>query len=400
MPAAIRKMNESRALACLLSCGPMSRADLARELNLTRSTTSSIAVSLIEAGKLIEVNETVNKTQVRRTGRPGIFLKMNPGHALYLGVDIGARFLRLCAVNFLGKVHGLVERRIDAASHAPEIMVGIIAEMIDDFCDSLPDVSVVRGLNVSVPGLVDLSGHVLRAPPLGWKSVPLRDLLSTRLNRVRLMKLHNDANAFSIAELARHSDHELNDAVFLLIEDGIGGCVVSDGRIIRGHQGFAGEIGHIPVGEIGFCNVTGLAGAFENFVARGAVLARFRELGGSAESLPDFVACLKQGDTVAQQVIRDWAQYLGRGLAILTALLNPQTIILGGRVSELFYYGRDECIAALQSNTLPGSAIPDVAQAEIGPEGPAVGCALALHKELFTGDGDLAVSLKETPPHI
>lgn len=396
MPTAVRQINESRALACLLNNSPMSRADLARELKLTRSTASSIAASLIEAGKLVEIDETLDRTRARRTGRPAILLEMNPDHALYLGMDIGARYLRLCGVDFLGRVRNLVERRIDADSHAPEVMVGIVAEMIDDFCDSLPDVSPIRGLNVSVPGLVDLSGHVLRAPPLGWKSVPLRSLLSARLSRVGLMQLHNDANAFAIAELALHSDDCLDDVVFLLIEDGIGGCVISDGRIIKGHQGFAGEIGHIPIGKAGFCNVAGLAGAFENFTARGAVLARFRDLGGCAEGLSDFMACLDRGDRVAHQVISDWARYLGRGIAVLAALLNPQTIILGGRVSELFRYGREECMAALKANTLPGSATPNVVVAEVGPEGPAVGCALALHGELFANVEDLTVNLKET----
>lgn len=390
-PTAVRQVNESRALARLLSNGPMSRADLARELDLTRSTASSIVASLLKAGKVLETDEP-DEERANRTGRPAILLRMNADHALFLGADIGASYLRLCAVDFLGEMREFQEKRIEISSPDPEVLVGMLAEMVEDFAASLPDVSVIKGLNVSVPGVVNLTGDVLRAPPLGWKHVPLQRMLEERLKPLLVTRLLNDANAFAVAALERYGGQALNDAVFILLEDGVGGCIISDGRIIEGYQGFAGEIGHITIGGKGFCNLTGIEGALENFTARRAVLARFREQGGKADRLRDFQACLEEGDPVAKAVVREWAQYLGRGMAVLTTVLNPQTIILGGRVSLISPYGRSEYLSSLQSQLLPETSLPSIELSKVGPEGSAIGAALTLHKEHFELYGPMGAS--------
>ncbi|SFC79934.1 ROK family transcriptional regulator [Tropicimonas isoalkanivorans] len=381
-PTAVRQINEARALARLANQGPMSRADLARDLGLTRSTASSIVASLLEAGSVLETNEP-DPDRANKTGRPAIFLRLNPDHAVFLGAELGARCVRLCALDFRGEMRELRERHVEISSPEPTVMVQMLAEMVDDFVASLTDRSVVRGMNVSVPGVVNLAGEVLRAPPLGWKHVPLKDMLSDRLAPLPVMTLMNDADAFAAAALEIHGGRSLRDAVLMLMEDGVGGCILSDGQILKGSQGFAGEIGHMPIGGTGFCNITGIDGAFENYTARRAILARFREQGGEADRLGDFLTRLQNGDTVALAVVQEWAAYLGKGMALLTTLLNPTSIILGGRVSLLFPYGQSECLASLQRRLLPETTLPSIELSKIGPEGTAIGAALMLHNETF-----------------
>ncbi len=394
MPATVRQINAARALERLLAQGAMSRADLARELGLTRSTASRIAAALIEEGQVVERAED-DAARGQRSGRPAIRLELNPDHALFLGADIAAGHLRLAAVDFVGRVRHLADRPVD--STRPEDLVSALAKMVAGFRASRDRPAAIRGLNVSVPGIVDLSGEVRRAPPLGWQRVALLRLLRPRLGPVPVAGLVNDANAFAAAAREAHGGEALTDAVFLFIDEGVGACLVSGGRILYGRDGFAGEMGHIPMGEPGFDDRTGVSGAFENFVARRAILARHAALGGGAVDLPTFLARLEAGDPSAARVAADWARIFGRGMAMLTALLNPQTIVIGGRVAPLFRHARAAATDEMQRMLMPGSVAPQLEPARLGPEGPAVGAALMLQRQSFAGMAEVAAAGEAAP---
>lgn len=382
MPSTIRQINERRALNMLLLNQGMSRADLARDLGMTRSTASSIVLSLIDSGRVVEV-EDPGEDRATRTGRPAIGLELNADHAVFLGADIAASHMRLCAVDFSGKIRDLVECQIEETTPTPRQIAEQLKQLIAKLRQTIPQSMALGGINVSVPGVVGLNGDVLRAPPLGWKQVPLRQILSEVLDPVEVKHLVNDATAFAIADRDRRREGKLNNAVFMLLDEGVGGCIISEGRILQGQDGFAGEIGHIPVGTDGFCNLTGIDGALENFIARRAVLTRFKQLGGQAHSLKEFLSCLQAGDEIAKTLMSEWAQYFGRGLAILTTVLNPQAIIVGGRGADLFPHAKANILQALASHLLRETRIPDLELSPIGPEGAAVGSALMLHQSYF-----------------
>ncbi|OCX58195.1 hypothetical protein BFP70_19265 [Thioclava sp. SK-1] len=391
MPSTVRHMNETRALETLLHNGEMSRADLARELNLTRSTASSIVTSLIENGHVHEITtDSSDAERVQKTGRPGIRLSLNADRALFLGADIAARRLRLCAVDLLGQVRHLETLETTEDILAPDEIVERMGAMIDRYVASVPDVSVVKGVNVSVPGLVDFDGNVLRAPPLGWQRVALRDLLQSRLSRVQVLGLVNDANAFAYADWQARGTATLTDAIYLLLDDGVGGCVVSGGKILQGSDGFAGEIGHMLVGEGGFCNLTNVGGVLENYISRRALLQRYRDLGGVANRLQDFLDALARDEPVAHQVAADWAVYLGRGLANLTVLLNPRRVILGGRGAGVLPFAGGQLTAEISAHLLPATPLPAVEVSTVGPEAPAVGVAKMLHRNYFALRAELS----------
>ncbi|EIE52383.1 ROK family transcriptional regulator [Salipiger aestuarii] len=385
-PVVLRRMNEARALECLASTGAMSRADLARALNMTRSTSSSIVATLLDEGRVQEIEEQAGRRE-NRTGRPSIRLRLNPDHAHYLGADIGASFLRLSAVDYMGRSRYLREERVHDRPADPETVVARIGEMVEDYLATLKDPGIVVGVNVAVPGIVDLAGNILRAPPIGWAGVPFRNMLQARLGSLPVRRLVNDANAFALSARAlQRQDDALGDAVFLLLDDGIGGCIMTGGRILEGSSGIAGEIGHMPIGDTGFCNVPPVDGSLESYVARPAVLARYRALGGVAEHLSDYLDALDTGEPVARQVLMDWSWYLARGLAIVTTLLNPETVVIGGRVSTLFARGADHVTDALSRNLLEQTPVPRLILSGVGPEGVALGAAMLLHEMDFAED--------------
>lgn len=388
MPVAVRKMNEARALEALFSKGIMSRADIARVLKLTRSTASSIVASLIAEGQVQEVSAD-DSDREQKTGRPGISLHLNPNYAFYLGADVGAKDLRLCVLDFSGTLRTEVTHRFDQANPAPELVCARLAEMVQRVLADLPDHAAVKGLNVAIPGIVDLAGEILRAPPLNWRKVPFREQLAKAVGELPVHKLINDANAFAVAQLRRPDLIDTQDAVFLLMDDGIGGCILSGGRLLEGVSGVAAEIGHMPIGTKGHCNLTGIHGAFENYVSRGAILAHYASLGKQAATLTEFLAALDAGDSTAQKVLSVWTQDFARGLAILTALLNPARIVIGGRVAEMARRAEVDLLNALRSQLLEETPPPALELAGANGEGPAVGAAMILHHQHFAQFGPL-----------
>lgn len=382
MQSTVRKLNEARARNSLLRNRVMSRADLARDLHLTRATASSIVSALIDAGEVIERPDSSDQN-ANKTGRPAVQLRLNGEHAFFLGAYIGATRIYLCAVDFAGTSRHLSERDLTPEHLTPQGMVAQLAAMIDAFLADGVRADRIYGLAVAVPGVVDMQGNVLRAPPLGWVSVPLMRIIADALPSVPVVSVLNDASAFAIAAQDELDDEDLNDALFILLEDGIGGCIVSDGRTVNGRDGFAGEFGHIPVGKNGFFSLTGIEGALENFVSRGAVLARYRAVGGTAARFGDFLAHLSSGDARAMQVQSECIHYFARGLLIGASLLNPTAFVIGGRVSGLFHTAQDTIADILSAQLIQGTSVPKILMSSVTPEGPATGAALTLQKAVF-----------------
>ena len=381
MPLAVRLMNERRALQALLHDGAMSRAALARRLEITRSTASSIVANLVADGRVKELSAPAEE-DAQRTGRPGIRVALDPDHALFLGVDIGAQLIRLCVVDYTGALrHGDAQPLV--GGQGPEAVADQLARMVADYRASLPRPDAVAGLNVAVPGVVDAAGCVSRAPPLGWGQVALRDELQARLPEVPVVRLVNDANAFAVAERHAGEPAPPDEALYILIDEGVGGCIFAGGRMVEGAGGFAGEIGHMPFGRPGHGTLTGLPEAFENHVARGAVLTHLARCGGTADTLEALSMLLAEEVPAARKVLETWSADFGRGLAVLATLFNPSEIVVGGAVAMLFGQTRDACRSALAAHLMPGTPVPGVRLATLGAEAPSVGAARLLHEAAF-----------------
>lgn len=392
MPSAVRQVNEARARNSLLKNQVMSRADLARELGMTRATASSIVCSLIENGEVLEVPEVVDMA-LTRTGRPAVQLKLNADHAFFLGAYVSATRVYLCAVDFTGTKRHISEQKVQSGKTAPEEVAQVLAKMVNEYLNQGVDTNQIAGLAVSVPGVVEMGGNVLRAPPLGWNNVPLKEIFSQAIQCLNITLVLNDANAFAVVAENALSDDDRTDALFVLLEDGVGGCIVSDGRMLNGRDGIAGEFGHIPVGRGGFDNLTGIEGALENFVSRCAIIARYNSLGGKAKDFREFIDNLLNGDSKAAEVQSECIHYFSRGLSIASSLLNPRAFVIGGRASVVFHHTEKVLEVNLANQLIQGTAVPKILMSSVGPEGPAIGAALTLQKGAFALPADAAPEL-------
>ncbi|MEY4756295.1 MAG: hypothetical protein RJA34_1193, partial [Pseudomonadota bacterium] len=332
MPSAVRHINEVRLLAALYRLGMSTRADLGRELGLMRSTVGNLIAGLIEQGMVFET-EVSGYTPGGRTGRPGQSVQLNPHHSAIIGADIGIDHLSVVAVGLTGIPVVSKTVDFDGPSSDVEQAVSALAALIARVMRSLPSAQPVSGICIVAPGLVDHDkGTIMRAPVLGWHDVPIQALLKEKLKWAGEISLENDANAFAAAEVYRRVKYPTDNALFVYMDAGVGGGLVTMGRLMRGHNGFAGEIGHIHLGEHGFETNTPVQGSFESYVGRNAVLSLNRHHGGSSETLQDFLDELSVQKPAALRTVAEWAWWMGRGIASLISVLNPATVVLGGPV--------------------------------------------------------------------
>lgn len=387
MPSAVRHINEVRVLDVVFRHGRVSRANIAKELDITRSTASSIVASLAEEGLLVEDNSEDDKSA--GTGRPGTFVRLNPHHALFLGADIGVGRITVVALDFAGTIVAEHHFPLDPGKYAPETLLRQLAGHVGDVAKPLAGTYDVKGLCVTVPGVIDRSGTVLRAPFLGWRKVPILDSLSSLLPDIPVIVVENDANAFAIAD-GYQGDAGPSDAeIHIFLDAGIGGAIVTGGHILRGQDGYAGEFGHMILGDKGFVEVATLSGSFESFIGRDAILARHRHHGGAAGTIEVFTQKAKAGEPAAMAAIADWSFYLGRGLAIISSIFNPSRIVLGGPVAGLFQLCEDDVIHNIRRNLLDDHPVPFISLSRLGLEGPALGGASMLHRNVLSVDEGL-----------
>jgi len=209
---------------------------------------------------------------------------------------------------------------------------------------------------VSCGGPLDSARGIVLSPPNlpGWDSIPIVDILSRELGLPG--SLQNDANACALAEWMYGAARGASNVVFLTFGTGMGAGIILDGRLYEGREGMAGEVGHVRLAEDG-PEGYGKRGSFEGFCSGGGIArlaqARARELAArgvppaiapTAERIEELTArrlcdAAREGDRFAREVIDTSARYLGRGLAMLIDILNPERIVIGGifpRASDLF----------------------------------------------------------------
>jgi predicted NBD/HSP70 family sugar kinase len=385
MPRAVRHINEVRILDSLYRNGTTTRADLARELGLMRSTVGNLVAGMAEQGLILE-SEVSGSTPGGRTGRPGQLVRLDPAHSAFIGADIGVGHMSVVAVDLSGRPFKSRSAAFEPEHGEVDAVLAALIAAVRAMIKQLPDRQALRGICVTVPGLVDRDGVVLRAPVLGWNTVPVRKLVAAKLKWSGILGLENDANAFAAAELYGRSPGRFADALFIYLDAGIGGGLVSQGKLLRGHSGYAGEIGHIHLGEHGFDPLTPVQGSFESYVGRDAVVARYKHHGGAGDRLEDFLGALSARVPAALRTISEWAWWLGRGIASLVSVLDPGRIVLGGPVAALYSHVEREVADSIEKHLVLPSSLPSIEVSQLGTDACAIGGAMILHQRHLSFD--------------
>jgi predicted NBD/HSP70 family sugar kinase len=376
---AVRRHNLGVVLRHVVGRGPRSRATIAHETGLNKSTVSSLVTELIELGLLTERGTERTGT----VGRPGLVVDVAGAGAVGIGLEVTAGSIAARATDIAGTDRYRAREAADNAADPPEVVLDRLAALAraaleDVRAQGLPAV----GIAVALPGLVDAeAGVALLAPGLGWEDVPVARDLAERIGAPGLpLTIDNDANLSALAEVTEGAGRGLAHFVHVSGDGGIGAGVVLRGELFRGAHGFGGGFGHMTVEPDGLPCACGARGCLETRAGLGALLAAAGE-GGGAERLR---ARADDGDRAALAALSDGGHWLGVGLAIAANLLDPEAFVLGGFLAELAPHLAPAAEVELRDRVLgPQSARPRLLASALGPDAaPRGGALLALRRVL------------------
>ncbi|WP_255375882.1 ROK family protein [Saccharomonospora sp. CUA-673] len=252
----------------------------------------------------------------------------------------------------------------------------------------------LAGVGVAVPGLVDVpSGTVRYAPNLPWQDVPIADWLRRRLDLGTdvPVAVDNEANLAALAEFGSENDaaSNLSNLVYLTGETGVGAGLVADGRLLRGADGFSGEIGHIPVDPSGSRCGCGQIGCLETRIGlMAAVRTAAPDLAGEALDPEDLAQALREraesGDPQALSGLDEIGRWLGVGVSIVVNMLNPEKVVLGGYFATVAPYVVPTAMRELRNRAVAGeAAICRIAASAFGFTAAARGATSVIAEEVF-----------------
>lgn len=383
-PSKIRYNNVAAALQALFRLGRLSRADLAREMGLNRSSSGSIIAELVARGLVQETEGENSKDQVHvRAGRPGILLELIPEAMCFLGAEIGVEHISTVQIDLAGNIVRSAVEAFDGRSVSVEEAV---ARAVEQAFRDLPEESRERceGFGLSSPSQMSGDGVVRLAPLLGWRDVNLVDLVRTVLPTNMPVVAENDANAFAIGATYRLQGAPSGVMLFLVIESGVGGGIVIDGKLFRGGHGLAGEIGHVKA-------PTGEGRTLEQAIGLEWVLGEYRALAGHANGrLDEFLQDVRDRAPGPVAIADEWARVLSYALVQASRLIDPNRIVLGGSVAALYPMVAARVAAYIKGGQEENFPTPEITVDTEASAGSAFGAACIMH-QLYLSQGERAL---------
>ena len=320
----VRDINRRVILNLIRTKQPLSRADLARVSGLQRSTVSLIVEELMEERWVLE-----GATGRLPRGRRPTFLRLNEDRVI-IGIDIRPLQITVALADVNGKFSS---QEIMATPADPKAAVDLLVMRIERLLRSCGD-KKVEGVGISLPGRVERgSERLVFAPNLKWSEFDIREPVAkaTGLD----VELENAANACVLA--AVWFDHiENQNLVVVTVSEGIGTGILVNGQLARGLSGMAGEFGHVPLDPEGPLCSCGSRGCWEVFGSNRAALRYYLESSFVTPGLTfqELLRLAEQGDTKAAQALETMAHYLGRGMRMIVAGLDPEVIVVIGDLTR------------------------------------------------------------------
>jgi predicted NBD/HSP70 family sugar kinase len=325
----IRDINRQIVLNYVREREPISRAEIARETALQRSTVSAIIDDLQTGGLVEEIGEGESTG-----GRPPTLLRLRTAGAIAIGVAVTPSVTTIATSDLAGRV---LDQKALPTDPDPEQTFVRVIECIREFL-AQKNVSI-ESIGVSLPGLVDPStGNVIYVPYFKWRDLPVAKMISAGTNLP--VTIDNDANAVALAELwfGRPEVSDARDFILVLVAEGVGTGIVFDGQVYRGERGAAGEFGHMIVGTHAPVPCScGNRDCWEAFSSERAALARYRKLSGSQSSSVTFKEVVDRalgGEADANSALVDTALCLGIGISNLVVGFSPEAVVVGGEIAR------------------------------------------------------------------
>ncbi|MET1036944.1 MAG: ROK family transcriptional regulator [Aeromicrobium sp.] len=383
----LRRQNTGLVLRSLRADGPATRTELARRTGLAKATVGTIVAEL-EQGRAVTEDDSAPASSVPAgRGRPGRPVTLTGQTIIGLGLEVNVDYVAAVAIDLAGRVVVVETRPVETAGQPPSAR-----ELVDLATDVRSALTTggrrVVSATVAVPGLVAHDNRTVAwAPNLGWDGRALARELEDAFDGACPTTVDNDANCAALAEASHGVAADVQDSLYLTGTIGIGAGIIRQKVLMRGGAGFAGEVGHMPVGDPAALCGCGRRGCWEASVGLRAMLA--------AVGMDEHATPLQTATAVAERAATDEAvraalevlgRDLGRGLATLAAVLDPGAIVLGGYFVPLGEFVLPAARGVL-AERLPSAALhlPEIRLSTLGIHAAALGAAEHALTDVLTG---------------
>lgn len=379
----VTRLNAAAIVELVRRSGSISRAEIARSLELSPATVTRTIGRLLESGVVSEHDRGLS-----RGGRPPVMLAYNPRAAALIGVDVGGTKIAAVLSDLDGR---FLTRRVVPTwpdGGGPAGLDAVVAAIEDLLTAQEIGTMPLRGLAVGVPGVTrHREGIVEWSPGLNWRDLPLAAILRQRFQRP--VFIENDVNLSALGEYARGAGQGVNALVGLFIGTGIGAGIVMNGQLYRGANEAAGEVGYLLLERQALGRAYPRFGAFESIAAGPGIARRAADAvaagtasdatSGGARLLttPAVLAAALAGDRVANDVLAETLDFLALAIGNVACVLNPQRVILGGAVGLALQPWYGEIVTRLEGR-IPH--VPEIVASALGVDAGLSG-AVALARE-------------------
>ena len=323
-----RRINRDIVLELIRASEPISRAELSRQSKLQRSTISQIVEQLIQEKWICE-----GGIAERPRGRRPTLLELN-NDLVALAADIHPQLATIAVVDLKGRLLSRSQLPLTSdPATSTQRMTDCMLRMQKEFSNKS-----IEGIGISLPGRVDPeTQHMIFAPNLHWPDFDLKKVIETTLGMA--VRMENAATSSLLAELMFRRIDGIRNIVMVAISEGVGTAIFSDGHLIRGHRGMAGEFGHVPLDPSGLLCSCGRRGCWETLASNCAALRYYKELSSGHKDVlyQELLNLADEGDSFAEQALAKQAVCIGRGLQMIIAALSPTLIMIAGDITSAWH---------------------------------------------------------------
>lgn len=351
-PNTIRDINKQIVLNYVRDRAPISRAEIARETELHRSTVSVITDELLADGLIIGIGAGDSTG-----GRKPTLYRLKTDVPVAIGIDLTPRITTIAVADLAGN---LLEKESFSTSPDIEFMTEQIVERAKRFAAKHSEYGLDIGM--SVPGLVDQKlGKIFHIPYFDWRDWDICQRLESETGLS--VTVENDANATALAELwfGQEKVRKTDTFVMVLIGEGIGTGIIFDGQVYRGEKGAGGEFGHMIAGDNAPVDCScGSRECWEAYASEKAIIARYKrlleqdDLKQNGMEISAIVELAVNGEKHAAEALKETAKYLGNGISNLIVGLSPQVVVVSGPITKAWHLFEAELYRVAERSVLAG----------------------------------------------
>ncbi|MYL59345.1 ROK family protein [Virgibacillus halodenitrificans] len=372
----LKKENQSLVLELILTNGPISRAEIAKQTKMSPTSASRIVGSLLESGLIREVN-----LSNEGIGRKATYLMPDENSVISVGVELNQHTIHVGFMNFVGEL--IIQEKHDYTVTDPVETVQFISGKIQSLMQHQGfQKDQIAGVCIGLPGLIEKDkGLVKLSAQFDWKNVLLKEMFEKETGLS--VSIDNELKLKALAEYVVYPSPEEKHMAMIGLGAGVGSALVTDGEIYRGEGNFSGEIGHTVVDPYGMSCPCGNFGCLQTYIAEKFLLDEASKT-KVVSSLQELVEEADKGEKWARNILDKAVTYAAITINNVVCVFNPDSVVLAGTLIEDHPRIREQILAKCEEQIwTPVVGSFALRTTKLGAEGVVVGAAMSIQKEFI-----------------